>query len=454
MPSWTYRTESPLNQLPLVYTDAKLDDLLALHLLGQRKSYQRVGVVITGVQNTHKAHSVIRDFLGSVKNRIYEPQKFSVLVGQNPTLKPAPHEATWEHIPNLKPVRPAPSYTFKNLRDMLWKEKVDVFHIAPVSQRDISLLVDHDQPFDIELFHTTQGYNTLQFDPETGANLGRKAQADFVRNLQERLRKHRSGSRAILVATDKTKDTWLGEDGGTQPVRTLKEHFPEKHIDGALWDPFTLEQFEQVAKLARERNDIELANKIDAALPPEAWIQAWSVESVANDLRSRGYAKDDPLSAIQYARAYPNEALGEELSNYYRSLAEKDIVPYLARLIQTPGRPPDAMVYWQRFSQGIEPMFGPEGSIEAYDATHIMAVLHSRETGRLIPLAVVHPNGDTNQLAELKPYEEVAAKSHEYEIQRSHGYKIHPLPPRWAQDNFVDWIKPLKKLGSLFRPPK
>ncbi|KAN0061246.1 hypothetical protein ACQY0O_006088 [Thecaphora frezii] len=438
--------KEPIGMSALVFTDVKFDDQTALHFLGQHEAYEKVVVVITGVEDTGKAHSVIKGFLDGVKIRNYDfESKFSVLVGQNPALKPAPHEATWDRIPNLPKVPSAPPYGPDTLTGPLHGRNVDVFQIAPVSHQDVSLLVDHDQPFFIDLFHITHGYNTLQFDAETGADLGRKMQADFVHNLQKRLRQHNSGRKAILLATDKTKDTWLGQDGGTQALAVLKEYFPEDYINAALWDPFTKQQFQGIANLAQQLHNPYLAWEINNSLLPKAWIEAWSDKGVADNLRSRQY-EEDVMSAIQYARAYPDDPLGKELNNHYLDVTARLIQPFLRRVAKAPRPPPEVTVYFHRFGQGIVPMFSEGGAIETFDAAHVMAALESHLKKRIIPLNVLHPKGDTNQLAELKPSENPHPVS-EYGVSE-YGYKVKPLPKGWAQENFVKWIQ---KGGSWLR---
>ncbi|KAN0062094.1 hypothetical protein ACQY0O_005611 [Thecaphora frezii] len=430
--------KEPTGLSALVFTDANLEDLAALYIIGRQKTYKKVVVVITGVDATKKAHAAIQGFLqGAMESEYDFKHKFSVLFGDNPAARAALHEATWDRITTLPRESGAPKYNHDTLVAALGDQTVDVFQIAPVSKKDSSILVDLPQLIKIRMFHITHGYNTRRFEMQTGEDLGEVAQNEFVSNLQSHLRQGESNREAVVVVTDDSLETWRQLDGGTLSLKVLKQYFPAEYIDAAFWNPSTLQQFENVAVLAGEQGQELLQDNIKVSLLPEAWSKVFSNKVLAKTLRKSGY-KNDALSAMQYAQTHTDNALGEELKLGYRSLISKSILPFLEELKAGPEGSLEAARLWHQFKQYIEPVFEKKGAVNLQETVQVAAVLHAIRWNRLESLTY-HIDKQSG-LAYLK-----AAENDD----KVHGSKLKPLAKHWANANIFNWIQMPEKLIHL-----
>ncbi|EPQ31780.1 uncharacterized protein PFL1_01112 [Pseudozyma flocculosa PF-1] len=449
-----YSNPDPSVKAALVYTDVKLDDLLAHQVLALSGKYTDIVVAITAVEEQALAQQILEDFLHDMRAE-QTGVRFHYLRADNPFPFGAPHEKTWEGYEPRYRTSGAYRYSGEALDSLLRGKSVDVFQIAPVAPHDTSILVDlpHDDYFDIHLFHVTHGYNTriASAGSEEAGVYDEAAQVAWVRGIEARVLRHNPD--AHVVFTDSSVNTWLGQDGKSQRVTDLLEAgVPKRYIDMALWDNFPARQFGNALRLMDD-DDVARRDDIVGRIVPPAWLRR------SRSLRRGVYADRDgdgwshrALQAMHYGRSNPTTPLGRAINAHYVALGREEIMPWLVAELEDLAhrdqvdtqRYRTAKTVLGRFRYDVVPMF-EVSQVEAYDANHIMAVLASRD-GKMpnagdgfIRLKLHQENDDWSALSKLHP-----APPNEV----GHGWKLEPVPRGWSAQELPQWFARIPAIGA------
>lgn len=282
----------------VVFTDVKLDDKVGIDHLSCIGIYDHVTAVITGVKDTQRAHSDLRDFLNSMELLRAASVKCSpvfVLGVESMNEKPVPHEVNF-----IGDGIPVPSFV-DNINGWFQSSTiVDIYQIAPTPKIYVATVADVNH-VQVGRYHLVHGYNSKQWD-DNGKESD-VAQGEFLHNLTKYIRsKHENPA---VVFTNNFASFEPAGAGSSQLYSDVKPFLPEDHLEAALNDPFHTKKLLEVQKALHD-----FGISIDATLFPDP-------ESYGRDLQpTKEYLQALVLEARKNEPGTQGQILRQHFINY------------------------------------------------------------------------------------------------------------------------------------------